>query len=230
MDKDGLPIEEHRLGLVFAVEPKTTKHNYEGAPYYQVKKYLQLTLDALNIEAVLEPMTIREPKMEVDKAKASPFERARAAYVTSKDGKLLGVIGEFKPSVTSKFKLPAFAAGFELDVLQLLIQQAQKSSYTALPRFPKVEQDISLKVPADKIYVQIFSMVYGQIDKLKPQNSKFNLTPVDIYQEAENKEYRHITLHLKIASHNRTLTADEVNSLLDKVSTVAQKKLGAERL
>ncbi len=230
IDKDGLPIEEYRLGLVVAAEPKTAKARYNGAPYYQAKKYLQLILDTLNIEVVFEPMTTREPKMEVGKAAAAPFERQRSAYVMTKDNKLIGEIGEFKSSVIGKFKLPAFSAGFELDIAQLMKQQNVKSSYTPLPKFPKVEQDISLKVPTDVEYGQLFNFVRSQIEKLKPANSFFRLQGVDIYQDENDTSHKHITLHLEITSYDRTLTADEVNSLLDKAANTANKKLSAKRL
>ena len=228
--KDSLPIEEYRLGLVFAAESKTAKANYEAAPYYQAKKYLDVLLEKLGIEARLEPMITREPKMEVGKAAAAPFERQRSAYVMSQDGKLLGEIGEFKASVTSKFKLPGFASGFELDVLQLMNQQDKTSGYTAIPRFPVVNQDISLQLPSDKSYEQLLNLVNAQIEKLKPEHTSFNLSPVDIYQDDNDKSTKHITLRLEIASYQRTLQAELVNELLDKVAAVAKAKLGAQRL
>ncbi len=230
IEKDGLPIEEYRLGLVFAAEAKRAKYKYQGAAYYQVKKYLELLLSHLNIEAVYEPMTLREPKMEVGKAAAAPFERQRSAYVMTKDNKLIGEIGEFKPSVTSKFKLPAFTAGFEIDVAQLLKQQSPQSSYQPIPKFPKVEQDISLKVPGRVDYAQLHSVITKNVDKFKPSNPQFSLNGVDIYQDEEDKTHKHITFHLEIASFDRTLTAEEVNKLLDKAAAEANKKLGAERL
>src|SRR5690606_24828400 len=34
--EDGLPIEEHRVALVFAADDKTAASNYGGAPYFLV--------------------------------------------------------------------------------------------------------------------------------------------------------------------------------------------------
>jgi len=225
--EDGLPVEEHRIALVFAAEDKVSA-KYAGAPYYQTKRYLSQLLESFGIEPVFEPATEHEPKMEIGKAALAPFERNRAAYVKTKEGKLLGEIGEFSPGVRNSLKLPAFTAGFELDVERILEEQNAKT-YVPLPRFPKVQQDISLKLPANISYCELFDFVQAEIDEIQPENSYPVLSPVDIYQGKE-AQHKNITLRLNIASYERTLTAEEVNGLLDKVAEAAKEKLGAERL
>lgn len=225
-EEDGLPLEEQRLALVFAAEEKTAAKHYTGASYYQAQKYLTELLAAFGIEPVFQPAIEREPKYEVGKAAIAPFDKNRASYVRTADGTLLGELGEFKASVRKALKLPAFSAGFELD-LGRIAEMQQPRTYQPLSRFPKVEQDVSLKVAEKVNYQELVDFVSENLET--PVNSTFTLTPIDIYQP-DDAAHRHITLRLSLASYERTLKAEEVNRLLDDVAAAAKDKLGAERL
>jgi phenylalanyl-tRNA synthetase beta chain len=227
--EDGLPIEEHRLALVFAAEDKTAAQKYSGAPYYQALKYMADLLDTFGIKAVLQPATEREPKMEVGKAAIAPFDKKRAAYVRTQDGKLLGEIGEFSAVTHRNLKLPAFTAGFELDLARVLEAQ-NDNTYVPLPRFPKVEQDLSLRVPVSLGYGELASMITVELMELKPDETILGVKAVDIYQPENLKDNKHITIRITVVSYERTLKAEEVNGLLDKVAAVAGEQFGAERL
>ena len=105
-----------------------------------------------------------------------------------------------------------------------------KAAYTPLPRFPKVTQDISLKVPVDLAYQPLFDLVQAELDKVRPQNTLVELEPIDIYQRDDDKEHKQISLRLHIASYERTLTDSEVNKLLNLAAAAAKATVGAERL
>jgi len=229
VDKEtGLPIEEHRVAFVFAAEEKRAAAGYKGAPYYQAERYLNEVLASIGIQLVFEPPA------DADSARTdavlAPFEPVRAATVKTGEGQIIGYIGEFKVSVRRKLKLPPFSAGFELDVQQLLKLRSKKSPYVPLPRFPKVEQDISLKVPATMNYQELFGFVRAELTKAQPEHTFFTLQPVDIYQRENDPGHKQITLRLTIAAYDRTLTSELVNDLLDSVATAAHASFGAERM
>ena len=226
LQDDSLPLEEQRLSFVFAADDKVASKEYAGASYYQARKYLIEILNAFGIEPIFQPAIEREPKYEIGKAAIAPFDVDRASYVRTADGTLLGELGEFKASVRKNLKLPAFTSGFELDIGRVAEIQSTRS-YQPLSRFPKVEQDISLKVPDTINYQELASFIGDNLET--PINSTFALAPIDIYQP-EGAEYRHVTFRLSLASYERTLKAEEVNGLLDSVATAAKDKLGAERL
>lgn len=159
---------------------------------------------------------------------ARPYEPNRSAALV-KDGLVVGVVGEYRRSVQRALKLPAFSAGFET-FHSFLMAPSQDSGYTQLPRFPKVEQDICLKVPADKTYAEVHDFVASHLDGNRPDKTRHTLTPVDIYQREDDKDHKQITLRLSIASFERTLTDDEVNKLLDQVAEAAKTVLQAERI
>ncbi|HEX4774711.1 MAG TPA: phenylalanine--tRNA ligase subunit beta [Candidatus Saccharimonadales bacterium] len=216
VDDDGLPREDELTALVVAAADKLNK---PGSAFYQAKQFLQ---NLAKTELIYKPVPEIMQAYDITK----PYDMNRAAFVYV--GELfLGIIGEFKPSVARALKLPKYCAGFEVDtsVLQKVVSRTQ---YVPLPNFPKVIQDITLKVPASVTYQELFDTIQNSIDKLKPSNTWVKLEPVDIYQKEET--HKNITLRLQIASYERTLTDAEVNKLLDAVAAAAKDQLKAERI
>lgn len=226
-DKDGLPIEEHRLGFVFAADEKAAQ-NYKGAAYYQARRYAEQLTETLGVPTIYHPATEHQPTMEVGKAALAPFEPKRTAYIRTPAGTLIGEIGEFKPSVRRNLKLPDYVAGFELDI-EALLKHAAGQSYTRLSRFPSVEQDISLRVPRNVPNQELAEFLDGQLEEHKPDNSEGSFKTLDIFHP-EKSSNKHVTFRLTIASYERTLIAQVVNELLDAIATDTKEKFGAERL
>lgn len=228
-DEDGLPKEFARIALVFAAEPKTAETRYVGAPYYQAKAYLLDLLGEFGItNTTFKPLTDGDFKeRQLFQQMLQPFEPKRSAIVFNSD-RLVGVIGEYKEVVTKALKLSAFTAGFE--VFGSAFAMDAKNGYTSQPRYPKVEQDISLKVPIGLSYGELNAFVQNQVAELKPDQTLFTLESVDIYQRPDDTEHKQVTLRLTIASYERTLKAEEVNTLLDTVAAKAKERLSAERI
>lgn len=220
VDDSGLPVELELTALVVAVNNKLKKF---GAAYYEACKYLT-TLAGPDLE--LKPIG----KSMQDYPIVQPYDLNRAALVSVKGGEFLGIIGEFKPSVAAKLKLPKYCAGFEVDTTVLRKAFKDPSNYTPLPRFPKVSQDITLKVPAELSYQALFDFVDTELGKARPKNTLSGLSPVDIFQREDDKNHKNVTFHLDIASYDRTLTDTEVNKLLNTVAAAAKTKLHAERI
>ena len=144
----------------------------------------------------------------------------------------MGIIGEYSSAVLRNFKLPATSAGFELgteDLFQAALA-AKTSIYKTSPHFPKIEQDITLQVPASLGFWELNNFVANELDRLRPQDTSIELTPTDIYQKPSDKKRKNITFRLRIAAFNRTLRTDEVNKLLDDAAAVAHAKFGAVRV
>lgn len=228
IDKDGLPNEEERLSLVFAAEDKYAKQNYSGAPYYQAANYLVELLSSFGISPTFVSQQSKEYKSVTLNECLAPFEPKRTAYVMAGD-ELIGVFGEYKQVVKKNFKLPNFVAGFELNIEQI-VKTKNQGSYLTMPRFPKIEQDISLKVPVEITYQDLFDFIWAGLIKNQPENVYSTLTPVDIFQREDDAKHKQITLRLTIAAYNRTLTSEIVNETLDIIAMSAGKKFGAERV
>lgn len=220
VDEDGLPREFEFTALVVAAADKLKK---PGAAYYQARKYLTELVDA--------PLEFKPPaESSLQYAVTKPYDPKRSAMVSTKGGRYLGIIGEFRPGVTRALKLTRYSAGFEVDTTALLNVLGDTDNYKALPRFPKVSQDVTLKVPAGLSYQELFDFIQAELGKAAPKNTLPQLAPVDIFQREDDKQHKQITFHLDIASYDRTLTDAEVNKLLDAIAVAAKTKLQAARI
>ncbi len=229
VDEGGLPREFARIALVFAAEPKTAE-KYAGAAYFQAKEYLVDLLGGFGIADGLTFQLLQDADFSqhaLFQQMLQPFEPKRSAVVMNGE-KLVGVVGEYRQSVAKALKLPAFAAGFE--IFGSTFEHARGRQYTRSSRFPKVEQDVSLKVPADVAYGELHQCVLRAVDSLRPADTLFTIAPVDIYQRPDDEAHKQVTFRLSIASYERTLQAEEINTLLDQVATQATERFGAERI
>lgn len=228
-DDDGLPIEYDRLALVYTADKKAAQQR-SGAAYYQACQYLRSLVHDLGLGAHLEFLSVANDDGDVA---ASYYQAGRAAKALI-NGKLIGRIGEYKPAVTKAFKLPEYSAGFEISVSGLLEQTKllahSQPGYRPLPRFPKVEQDICLKVPATMTYAQLHVFVASELEQADLTQTQYSLSPVDIYQRPGDTEHKQITLRLSIASYDKTLRDSEVSGILSQVATAAHDAFGAERI
>lgn len=215
-----VPAENTTVSLVVASQ-KT-----DGVAYYRAKKYLTHLLSGLN---VLDKTIRFEPFDEttVPTAMTAPYDTRRSAQVVV-NGEPVGIVGEFTSKTRKNLKLPTSSAGFEIQITTLL--HGLRAGYVPLPKYPKVEQDICLKVGADMSYQQLYDFVWEQLDTLRPEQSRLSLNTVDIYQRADDQGHKQITFRVTIASYEKTMTAEEVNRLLDSVAAEAKNSFGAERI
>ena len=230
LDDEGLPRELPRVAFVFAADDKAAQR-YSGAPYYQARSYLTGLLTPFGLMDKVALIPLAEASFGDIKAleqMLKPYEPNRAAAIMHGD-RLVGVVGEYRQSVARALKLPAFAAGFEL-FISVFASADSASTYLQLPRFPKVEQDICLRVPVNTTYQQVFDFVWSHLNQHRPDATYHTLGPIDIYQREGDTGHKQITLRLSLASFERTLTDIEVNKLLTNVAVAAREALGAERI
>lgn len=224
-DDQGLPLENSSLALVFATDDKKVMKD-GGAAFYEARSYLDFITKRLGIEIVVEPIT-----EALDIPVAGPFDMSRSALVRVKSsGTVLGIIGECKTSVRKQFKLPVHTAGFELDLTALLTHRNAGAQYIQLPRFPKIEQDICLRVANDLSYGELAMFIEDQVEKLRPEQVFSVVSPIDIYQRPDDAEHKQITFRISMANYERTMTDQEVSKMLDAITLEAQEAFGAERI
>lgn len=224
-DQDAnLPKEINLVAFAYTADAKTAK-NKKGAAYYQAQKYLDYMLTKLGIAYSLKAIDAELPDYPVTK----PYDPSRAAYVLGGQGEILGMLGEFKQSAAQTIKLPDYTAGFELDTAALAAQSGAHS-YTASSKYPKISQDITLRVPSTVLYQDLYKCLESAVTEKKPEQSIATIEPLDIYQSEAEPGTKHISFRLIIASLGRTLKNDEVNMLLDSVGQQAADQLNAERI
>lgn len=219
IDDEDLPKEVEKTAMVVISDSKE-----QLAPYYTARKYLGYLAERFDLTLSYEPLT-EEPDYQT----AKPFDHKRSAHVIdTKTGLVVGIIGEYKLSILRSLKLPGSCAGFELSTAKILAIKESGKSYEPLSRFPKVEQDISLKVSAEVPYGEVFSLLKNEL--ATQENVKYELIPLDIYQGESDSAHKKLTFRLTIASYEKTMVANEVNTLLDELAGKAHQKFGAERV
>jgi phenylalanyl-tRNA synthetase beta chain len=218
-DDEGVPKEFEFTALVVAAADKLKQ---PGAAYYQARKYLEALVEApLSFKPITDDV-LQYPVVQ-------PYDRQRGALVSVKGGAFLGIIGEFTASTRRNLKLPKYSAGFEVDT-QELQKLLVSHKYQPLSRFPSVKQDITLRVDKDADYATVYDFVSQQLVANAPSQTTTELTPLDIYQAETDASHKQYTFRLTITSHQRTLTDQEVNKLLDATAQAAKEELNAERV
>ena len=211
---ENVPEEIDALALTFAAKKA------KDTAFYKVKTMLEYMSRSLGLEFVYEAIE-SEPTSSI----ATPFEYRRSALVTDKKtGGFIGIVGEYKKSVTKNFKLPEGSAGFEIGT-KALFEATQKlePNYKPLSRYPGTERDISLQVPSKTPYSQILQYVQ---EKLASVDIETSIEPVDFYH-FEGSPDKNITIRIKLTSHEKTLTTDEANVISESVAKYLTAKIGA---
>lgn len=213
---DEVPAEMHRLGLVIA-----SKNSEVGAPYYKAKRLLEYLGEALGLQ-----LEYKSFPPETSLAFTKPFELKRSARIVDvRSNQSIGIIGEYKKSVARNFKLPAFAAGFELltEGISLALEHAE-GAYAPLSKYPGTERDICFQVDQSVRYQEV---VDGIQQALAQSPLVTSLEPIDLYQPSDGNT-KNITVRITFQSYDRTLISDEVAEVVAAVVGAVQEKTGAK--
>ncbi len=223
-----VPYEYMKLALVFAADDKTAARKYSGAPYYQARQFLDYLLHALNIGVEYHSLEPEKYQGEFSQ-QIGLYQSGRSASVMAGEV-VVGQIGEFNTKIRRSLKLPAFTAGFELDV-EALLRLTTERPYQPLSKFPKTEQDICLRVGVGTAYAQVRQCVQDSLAEASNEHGyTFEVLPLDIYQGAKDTAHKQITFRIWLSHFERTLTTEEVNRLLQGIADTAAKQLQATRV
>ncbi|MDK2899357.1 MAG: phenylalanyl-tRNA synthetase beta chain [Patescibacteria group bacterium] len=216
MTNENVPVESEMLALTIA-----NKNTKSGASYYQAKKFLDYLCKTVGLSVTYKPV-----KPEMNEPLSAPFEYRRSAIICDRATESqIGIVGEYRKSVTKGFKLPEYVAGFEIDVCQLFDACRDLSkSYKPLSRYPVSYRDICLQVSNDVNFNQIINNIEDTLDSIDLETE---ISPVDIYQAKDNM-VKNITIRIKLFAYDHTLTSDEVAEVINKVVDSAVVKINAK--
>lgn len=216
-DDEGLPSEMKFVDVVYA-----SKQAEAGAAFYKARRLVDQLADDLGFKLVYKQ--IDQP---LDYPVTAPFDLKRSALVETKDGIFIGMIGELKPSVVVKFKLPNYTAAATLDFDGIdKARQSAQQSYLPLSKYPRLTQDLSLKVTNDTNYSALEAVVRSAIAE-RATDLAVKIEPLTIYQSEEAKQSKTITFRISATSQQRTLTDDDVKVLLDYAAAQAARAVDA---
>lgn len=214
--EDGIPIELGRVAGVLTGD------------YFQAKYFLeQLYPDSFGI-TYERPSKTMLASHKMASSMLAPFDDKRSAVAFSA-GKPLGIVGEFKPQIYKKFKLPNKSAGFELFLSSVAkARQQATSDYKPMAKYPPIDQDISLKTDFKTDYGDIDSALRESLAKNSPDDMGVDVECIDIF--AKDDKTKHTAFRLTAISNKRTLTSEIMNKLLNSVEADLKKTVNAERI
>jgi phenylalanyl-tRNA synthetase beta chain len=136
---------------------------------------------------------------------------------------VLGEIGVLHPGLVQAFDLPIAPVLFELDVTILKTDRPNKA-FRPLCKFPEVRRDLSFLMPQSVVYQDVINVVKNM------DNEKIGHVFVfDVYQGKGIAEgQKSIAISLIIQDFHKTLTDDEVATLVKKVIDLIENRFGAK--
>lgn len=210
LTEENVPIATNKLALVIAAK------NREDAAFFMAKKFAENLLARLGIAAEIRA------KNELE----SPYETRRAAAIFDAKNAEIGRVGELENAVREKLKLPKFVAIFELDLDKILLTTPENpTKYRALAKFPGTSRDMTFAVNSETDFATIENEIRKTLANL-PENIRAELDAKDVF--SPEKSQKNFTFHLEIWDLEKTIDANFVAKLVDKIARNLAREIGAK--
>lgn len=135
----------------------------------------------------------------------------------------IGRIAELHPGTQEQLGIPYRTAIVQINLDTLLNHISDASSYRPLSQYPSIERDIAFVVDQDIEHASIVQALES-VDPLVASVELF-----DVYEgKGIEKGKKSMAYRLIYRSNERTLTAEEVDTIQKKVVSAIEKKFGGE--
>jgi phenylalanyl-tRNA synthetase beta subunit len=184
-------------------------HQFEGNPYYMVKRYFEKVVNNLGIDSFeyeLLADTLDEGLPIWIENIIPTFERNSSVLIYKRNGKkrdILGVMGEINSEVKESFKLPNYTSGLEIDLELLKKVKTGLKQYKESSKYPPLTQDICFTVNRSVTYKQIEEKLKQNLEN---RNTNVYTECVDIYMNNESDSTKKVTVRVTVEHMEKTLT------------------------
>lgn len=224
IDETNVPEEEWMLSLVIANKDKS---DYQGSPYYEVKKYVDDLFAYLGYNIPRYTLTadaLEESMQPRIKAMIQMFD-PNASAVISTGSQSFGVMGELRDSIRESFKLPLNTSACEFSLSFLSEQSGNARAYKDIPIYPPFSIDLCFKVDKSILY----SDMYNEIEFVINKRGYFgSVECLDIYQEKEEESKKKITFRIKVSSYEGTFTNKQIEAVKEGITKSFFRKFNAQ--
>ncbi|PTY36376.1 phenylalanine--tRNA ligase subunit beta [Saccharospirillum sp. MSK14-1] len=179
-------------------------------------------LDFFDIKGDLEQVLglIKGANFEFVSGQNSALHPGQCARI-ERDGKLIGYIGAVHPNLARELGLKQPTYMFELRLDRVL--PAQLPAFEPLSRFPSSTRDLAVVVDEETPVAELMNSV-----REKAGDDLESLTLFDIYRgKGIDSQRKSVALGLTWQNPSRTLTDEEINSLMDSIITTLQTRFDA---
>lgn len=134
----------------------------------------------------------------------------------------VGTLGEVSPAVAKAFGLDARAVLADLDFEALLPHLSAAKRYHAIPAFPEVKRDLAFVVSETAAYGDIEAALKGASPLLR------EVELFDLYRgKGVDPDRKSVAVHLSFRLDDRTLSSEEADGEIKKMTEVLEKSFGA---
>lgn len=172
-----------------------------------------------DLEALLRPGGCFDA-FSFEAAQHPALHPGRSARIL-RDGQPVGWLGTLHPRHAEELELPADTQLFELEIAA--VTAGRKATFEPISRYPAIRRDLALlvdeAVPADAVAERIRQAAGETLKELRL---------FDVYQgKGVETGRKSIALGLILQDSSRTLTDQDVQAVVDEVTTALQRDLGA---
>ena len=198
-----LPVENNRLSIAVCEE---------GYDFFDLKNVIENLLVSFPLDYKLERST--EPYLH----------SGVSADIIASDGKKVGWFGKVNKKVLKNYDIAEDVYYAELDTDYL--SQLPEKTYAAkeISKFPIVERDIAVVVDEKVTNGELISAIKSACGKHFVECELF-----DVYRsESLGVNKKSLAYKIRLVSEEKTLTADEINSIIKKVLKSLEFRFGAK--
>jgi phenylalanyl-tRNA synthetase beta chain len=198
------------LALTGTIENESWTNNNKPSSYFILKGFVQNIFAKSKIN-----------KLEFVSIEHQQFNFAIAVIYKKKQ---VAVIGEINKNLTNKFDLnsPVFFADINIDLL-MEFNKTEKSYIKSVPIFPTVRRDLALLIDEAINYSQLEKIALKTESNLIKQVNVFDVYKGDKIEKGK-KSY---ALSFMLQDENKTLTDEEIDSVMNKLIKNFEKETGA---
>ncbi len=229
-------VKNFEIGKVFSIEQSGVRVDTNGdsllprqdtwvaamcvakkneVPYWQARRTLENIFSDLKVKFEILPAD-----------KVLPWEHPTRLGLVSVFGKTVGVICEINPLISQNLGVEQRVGVLQLnlsEICELLKKNKSESDYEPASQYPEVIRDLAFLVKKTISHEQILQTIKKSSELLK------QVELFDVYEGNNIGEgYKSMAYRLIFFDDNRTLTAIEVDLLIQKVKMVIEKEFGAE--
>jgi len=207
--EDKLHIQpNHLAGVVLS-------KNYDEILFFKIKGIVEKLFEELVIENI-EFIDLNGS----DLLKQS-VHKGRSANINI-NGENIGIIAEISPEILlNNLEIEGRIAFFELDATKLSQQSKYTKHFNKLSVYQESIRDLTLVLPSEIKYIQL-------VDNINSLDIKelLRIEYLDLFIDTkDNKEQRSITIRLVLQSFEKTLSENEINTILDLILSNLKNKL-----
>ena len=182
------------------------------ASYFHLKGAVESLLHELRVDGVAFA------------AAPVPWLHPARGATMSLDGRTVGTLGELHPEVAAAYDLPSSVHVAELDLEVLLPRANFLPRFVPLPRFPAVRRDLAAIIADD--------VPAAEVERLIAEAGGSLLASVELFDVYTGPPvpagHRNLAYALSFRSSERTLSAEEVDAAVRRITETLTQRLRAK--